>query len=411
MTDVDALLELVFAEVSPLPAVPASIVEATGRVLAADVVAVDPSPPFTNSAMDGYAVRRADLAGQDGSGTALRVVDDVPAGVSPARRLLVGEAASIATGGMVPPGADVVVPIEQTSRDGEFVMIEGALPDHGHFRPAGDDVRPGSVVGLAGQLVTDRLVALAMAVGVRTVHVVPRPRVGVLTTGDELLPLGAPLSAGKVRDVNGLLLRSALTGLGFATLDMATATDEVDELTGRLDDAASAGRLDDAPSVDAIVVAGGLGKGRRDVLTEAIGRSGTVRAFEVSMRPGKPIAFGQVGGVPIFGVPGNPVAAVVALHVIVAPALRRMAGRRRAARPVARITETIATGGGRRHYLRVRLAWMDGALVATPVGHRGSASVSSLAAADGLLEIPETIDAARAGESFGVIPFEPREGW
>lgn len=397
MIGVDELLAPILADMAPLPATTVDVIDGVGCVLASDLVAIESLPPFANSAMDGFAVRRVDLA----RGAAFRLVDILPAG-QPARRTIgEGEAASIATGGMLPDGADAVVPTEQAMVEGDLAVFHGSIPRHGHVRPAGEDVQTGALVAHAGEILTRRLATVAMATGARTVDVIPCPRVGILTTGDELVDLNARLTSGTIRDTNRALLAAGAEALGFQAVSIGRSRDDASQI---------ADRVTSADAVDIVLISGGLGKGARDVVVDAIARIGTVRAFEVAMRPGKPFAFGTVEGRPVFAVPGNPVAALAAFSVLVAPALRRLAGRvDERPGPSAKLTGDLSNTGGRRHLVRVRLEWVAGTLSATPVDRHGSGIISSLAAADGFLVIPETIEHARAGDVYDVIPFAPKE--
>ena len=398
MIGVDELLDLLLGEVQPLPATSVRINDAVGSALAQPLVAVDPIPPFANSAMDGYAIRREDLATVD----RFELVAHVPAGTAFDRRLMPGQTAAIATGGALPSGADAVVPIEQSERDGDRVRLAGPLPGHGHVRRSGEDTEPGRMLAAPGAVLTRPLAILSAAAGISHASVVPVPRVGILTTGDELVPVDAQLTPSAVRDVNGPLLANAVESMGILAVNLGRARDDVNQI---------ADRLATPPALDAAIVSGGLGRGERDVVVDALARDGIVRAFQVAMRPGKPFAFGWVSGVPVFALPGNPGAALAAFHVLVAPCLRLLAGR--APYPpvmTARLGENVENRGGRHQLVRVRLYWEDSTLHAMPTRRSGSGLVSDLVTADALLCIPPSVESARAGEGFPIFPLKPLEG-
>ena len=400
MIGVDELLALILAEVEPLRPIRHLIDLVIGSVLAGDLVAVDPLPPFTNSAMDGFAIRRVDRERV----ASFRVVDDLAAGHESDRQIAGGEAARIATGAMLPAGADAVVPIELATVRGDHVSFQGKSPPHGHVRAAGEDVAVGTILARSGDRLTPALACVAMAAGVRAAWVVPIPRVGIITTGDELVALNAPLALASVRDVNAAFLASAVAALGMAPVDLGRSPDNPDAIG-----AAISTRVG---GLDAIVVAGGLGPGPRDVVVEAISRLGTARAFHVAMRPGKAFAFGQVRNLPIFGVPGNPGATLAAFHALVVPSLRALAGRPPHAPEVhAMLTTDVPNDGGRRTYLRVTLSWDGPTLMATPTGRHGSGLISDLAAADAFLVIPSDRSTARSGTALPILPLTPLGGF
>ena len=398
MIGVEELLSLLLSEVEPLPGISLPIAEPIGASLAGPLVAVDPIPPFANSAMDGYAVRRADLSTVD----RFVVAADLPAGQPATRHLEFGQTAAIATGAALPHGADGVVPVEQAEREGDLVRLAGPIPDHGHVRPAGEDIAPGRVLAPSGSLLTGPLATLAAAAGISHATVVSIPRVGILTTGDELIPVYATLAAASVRDVNGPLIAHAVESIGLVAVNLGRAGDDAEDITNR---------LVSSTTVDAIVVSGGLGRGDRDVVVEALARHGLVRAFEVAMRPGKPFAFGRSDGRPVYALPGNPGAAIAAFHALVAPALRVLSGRQAHGPGIrAVLTSPLANPSGRRHYVRATLAWDGPTLAATPTGRQGSGLVSDIVAADALVVIPETVVRAEPGDVYQIIPLKPIGG-
>ena len=394
MIGVDDLLELILTQARPLPVELLATGLSPRQVLAADLIAVDPVPPFDNSAMDGYAVRRTDL----GHVEHFQVAGEVAAGQVTVRDVARGVAIAIATGAPLPKACDAVVPLEQAQRSGDLVRFVGQVPEHGHVRRAGEDVPSGAIVARAGASLDLRLVALAEAAGVSRARVRRRPSVAVLTTGDELIDPRADLGPGAVRDVNGLLLTDALRAMGVDSSFFGRFPDDPDRIATQL----SARHL-----ADAVVITGGLGGGRKDVVTAAVKQAGTVRAFDVAMRPGKDFAFGRVAGKPVYCLPGNPGAALAAFHALVAPALRVLSGRPPHPPTIqAVLTEPLSNAGGRRHYVRATLAWNGPTLAATPTGRQGSGLVSDIVAADGLLVVPEATKRVETGDVLEVLPLK-----
>jgi molybdopterin molybdotransferase len=368
----------VLAAFAPLPAARVALREARGLVAAEPVVADRDVPGFASSAMDGYAIRSADTAGASpGSPAVLRLVDEVPAGAASARVLGPGEAATIMTGAPVPPGADAVVPWEDTERRDGAVAVRVVVPPGKNVRPQGEDLRRGEEVIPRGTVLGPVHLGVLASLGRTHVVVVPRPRVAVLSTGDEVVPPGAPLGPGQVYDANRTLIAALAEAAG------ATVT-----LTGLVGDdpRAVAAWLDDAAGLaDLVVTSGGASVGERDWLREVLLRHGELALWRVAIKPGKPIALGRVAGTPVLALPGNPGSAFVGVHVFVAPAIRRLAGRDpepRAGR--ATLAADVRGSPSRTLFCRVRLEGDQ----AVPLPAQSSVVLSNLIPTEAFAVVP-----------------------
>ncbi len=401
---------------TPLAAERVTLAEAAGRVLAEDVPAAENLPPFANSSMDGYAVRVADVAAATAADpVSLPVAGDIPAGASMGAVLAAGTALRIMTGAPVPAGAEAVVPVEDTDdpRGGERHAEMAALPAQvrvfkapalgDNVRPAGQDVRAGQLVLPAGTLLRPAAIGILAALGHAHVAVHRRPRVALLSTGDELVPVEQTPGPGQIRDSNGYSLAAAIAQYGGDVVRLGIAADRLDEVRAKLRQAVAAG-------ADLIISSAGVSVGAYDVVKSAIETDGSLTFWRVKMRPGKPLAFGQVRGdgghaVPFLGLPGNPVSALVGLEVFVRPVLLKLAGHRSGERltVAARLAEPVASDG-RETYLRVRLerAPAGDGYVAHSTGQQGSNIISSLVKADGLLIVPAGVTEVPAGASLPV---------
>jgi molybdopterin molybdotransferase len=406
LLQVGAHLENVLGTVGLLSPLDVSLLDAHGCVLAEDVVAGYPLPPFDNSAMDGYAVRAADIAGAaEGTPVVLPVVGDIAAGSSTPYTVQPGLCVRIMTGAPLPPGADAVVPVEWTDGGIAQVEVRRAAALGAHIRRAGEDVAPSTQVLAAGTYLGAAQVGLLAAVGRDRVSVRPRPRVVVLSTGSELVEPGQPLSAGKIPDSNSTLLTAAAWEAGAIAYRVGIVPDDPRVLIDTLED--------QLIRADLVVTSGGVSVGAYDVVKEAIGRMGDVRFSRVAMQPGMPQGFGVIGPdrTPFFGLPGNPVSAYVSFEVFVRPALRRMLGVEPLHRPQvrARLTDGVTSPPGKRSYLRAWV-WVDkGEYVVSPVGGSGSHLIASLAVANALIVVPETVTEHESGAVVSVMLLERRQ--
>jgi len=384
----------------PLPPRRVPLTEALGCVLAEDVAAGEDLPPFANSAMDGFALRSEDVRGADqGSPVDLRVAGEVFAGSAKLPKVEPGTAVRIMTGGPLPPGADAVVPVERTETSGETVRVQLAPPERGFVREAGEDVRAGAIVLERGRPVDPAAVGMLASVGCHQVPVHPKPRVSVVSTGDELVDPGEPLGPGQIRDSNSWLLVAQARAAGAEAFRCGRLQDDPDALRRGFALAAAEG--------DFVLTSGGVSVGERDYTKRVLAELGDVTSWRVAMQPGMPQAFGTAAGTPLFGLPGNPVSCFVVFEVLVRPALRRLAGmpddRLDRPRVMARLAEPVRSPAGRVSFLRVRLEAGDDALSASLTGAQGSGVLSSVVAADGLAVVPADQTELPAGAEVSVI--------
>jgi molybdopterin molybdotransferase len=397
---VNEALALVLSRFSVLTSERVSLLEALGRVLAQPVVARESLPPFANSSMDGYALRAEDIAqaGQD-KPVWLRVVADIAAGTSDLPEIVPGVAARIMTGAPLPPGADAVVPVESTDepwRDAgralpERIAIYRAVDAGDYVRYPGEDIPAGAKVLDVGQVLRPAAIGVLASLGISTVEVVRRPRVGILATGDELAPVEAELSPGKIRNSNSYAQAAQVTALGGQPVMLGVAADTESDVRAKLDAAV-------AQELDLLVSSAGVSVGVYDVVKAVVEKSGNVAFWRVRMRPGKPLAFGAYRGIPYIGLPGNPVSAMVSFERFARPAILKMAGHRHLDRPSvrARLVDDIRSDG-RESYLRANVTRDESGYVATITGSQGSHIMTSLVKANALLIIPEGVTEVAAG--------------
>jgi molybdopterin molybdotransferase len=388
---------------APLDVVEATLADALGDVVHDDCIATSPMPPFANTAMDGFAVRATDVAGAaPGAPVRLRVVETILAGAAPTQSVGPGEAARIMTGAPMPDGADAVVMVERTTSVGEAAVDIDAAVDAGlHVRGVGDDIQPGDVVVGRGEVLTAARVGVLAEIGATTVRVHRRPRVGVVSTGDELVADGGPLAAGQIRDSNRPALLAQLRASGFDAVDLGLVPDDESAI------AAAIGR--GAAECDALLTSGGVSMGDVDLVKVVLAQLADMRWMQIAIRPAKPFAFGVVDragrSVPVFGLPGNPVSSLVSFELLARPALRQMAGHRDLDRPhvVAVADEAMPRrSDGKTHFARVRCAYIDGAYRVRSAGGQGSHQLAAMANADGLAVLPDG-DGVPEGDTVEVI--------
>jgi molybdopterin molybdotransferase len=393
MLSVEEAIGAILGRISVLGTERVEVLGALGRVLAEPIVSRREIPPWANSSMDGYAVRAEDSR----AGATLNVVGRIEAGALPSRAVGRGEAMRIFTGAPLPPGADTVVPQEDVDAANGHVTLSGAVDRAAYVRPAGEDVRVGDRVLDPGVTLSAAEIGLLATLGHAQVSVYRRPRVAILSTGNELADLGTEPGPGQIPNTNTYSLMAQVLETGGEPISLGVAPDRLEAIEERVR------RAKDA---DVILSSAGVSVGDLDLVREAFTRAGAeLHLWKVSMRPGKPITFGSLEGRPVFGLPGNPVSAMVTFELFVRPALLKMAGRARLTRPRlrARALAPIPNPGSRRGYLRVHLETTDeGGLGARLTGEQGSAILRSMVAADGLAVIQADTTVA-AGETVEVI--------
>lgn len=396
-------LAAILDSVPVLPTVSVPLLEALGRVLAESVVARDSLPPFANSSMDGYAIQAADLTGANHDNPAtLRVVADIAAGTVYDQVLTSGTAARIMTGAPLPAGADAVIPVEDTNepwRDekrplADHIQVYRQVKTNDYVRHIGEDIEAGQVVLEAGHALRPQEVGILAALGVSRVPVFRRPKVGVLATGDELIPVEAPLQPGKIRNSNGYTQVAQVLALGGIPISLGIARDTETDVRAKLQAGLDA-------RVDLFVSSAGVSVGAYDVVKSVLEQEGNVSFWRVRMRPGKPLAFGQYGGVPYLGLPGNPVSAMVSFERFARAAILKMAGHTRLTRPQIRITiQEEIFSDGRESYIRAVVERKGEAYTAVTTGGQGSHMMTSLVQANALVIIPEGVKYVAAGEEL-----------
>jgi molybdopterin molybdotransferase len=392
------------ARIEPLPPVEVSLRDAFGCVLSADVAAPFDLPPFASSAMDGYAVRSADtVAAGAASPVALRIEGAVRMGRRSEIQVRPGAAVAIPTGGAVPGGADAVVPIEHTAVEGERLLVLRPVDPGRHVRPAGRDVRAGELLVPAGRRLGPGDLGLLASAGIPAVPVRPRARVGILSTGDELVDPGDARGEAAIYEANSFTLDAAVREAGGVPVPLGRVADDPSPLVRAL--------ADSAPEVDALVSSGGVSVGHHDPVRGAFHGRGEVEFVEVAMQPGKPQAFGTVAGHPYFGLPGNPVSVFVSFEVFVRPALLRMMGL-----PEERPTVTATLTGevaGPVEKVRFARVWVDRAgdgWRAAPTGGQQSNLLATVSRANGLAVIPAGVERLGPGDTVRVMVVrDPRD--
>lgn len=394
-TPVDEALELLRSRLSSVVGTEdLPISDASGRVLSAEVIAKRSNPPTANSAVDGFGFAHASIgdgaqvlplcAGRSAAGEPFN--GDVPAGY----------AIQILTGAQIPGGVDTVIMQEDTNQDGERIAFHGGLKKGANTRKAGEDVVAGAPLFAAGHRFRPQDVALLTAVGVAGVTVFKPLRVGVLSTGDEILPAGAAAREDQIFDANRPMLLNAVARWGFQAVDLGQVGDDTDALRARLDSAAA--------EVDAILTSGGASAGDEDHLSALMQAEGVIHSWRIAVKPGRPLALGMWRDVPVFGLPGNPVAAFVCTLIFARPALKHLAGETWQ-KPVgfslpARFAKSKKAG--RREYLRARLSPDGGAEV---FHSEGSGRISGLSWADGLVELEDAARDVKEGDPVLYYPF------
>lgn len=391
---VEEALTAVLSTISVLPAEQVPLLDALGRVLAQPVVAQDSLPPFANSSMDGYAFIAADLAeASQENPVTLRVVGDIAAGAMPTVTVTPGTAVRIMTGAPMPSGADAVVPVEDTNE--VWRSKERPLPSHiqiyrsvqagDYVRHPGEDIEAGQTILTPGHILRPQEVGVLASLGIAQVSVIRRPKVAILATGDELLPVDQPLRPGKIRNSNGYTQAAQILALGAVPVQLGIAGDTETAVRNKLQAGLETG-------VDLFISSAGVSVGAYDVVKAVLEQEGNVGFWRVRMRPGKPLAYGTYQSIPYLGLPGNPVSAMVSFERFARAAILKMAGHHKLDRPTISVTvQDEIHSDGRESYIRAIVRRNDEAYAAALTGDQGSHIMTSLVKANALLIVPEGI--------------------
>ena len=388
--------QVVVDRCGPLPTVRLPLVAALGHVTAGAVVAAEAVPAFDNTAMDGYAVRSADTAAAP---VTLEVVGTLAAGGVPTAPVGAGQAIRIMTGAPIPPGADAVIMVERTRAldGGDRVVAEASVPVGNHVRTTGEDLEVGKVVFEPGEVLQPAHLGVLAGLGIHAVEVIRRPRVGVMSTGDELVDGTEPLSLGQVRDSNRYSLLSLVCQAGLEGVDLGMVRDDPETIRATI--------ARGVETCDAVLTSGGVSMGDYDCVKVVLDEMGDMYWMQVAIKPAKPFAFGVVDGTPVFGLPGNTVSSMVSFELLARPALRRMMGHTQLHRPRVRATAAAPLRrrpDGKIHFARVVWAYGDKGYEVQSAGGQGSHQLSSLAAANGLAVLPDGQGAA-VGDAVDLI--------
>ncbi len=414
MISVEEARSYILQHFHPLEAERVPMLDALDRVLAEDIVADTHVPPFNNSAMDGYAVRAEDIANASAKQPAsLRVIGDVAAGHTAKRAVERGTAMRIMTGAPLPPGADTVVRFEETSegvetrgagKDHDSVDILKAIPRGDNVRAAGEDIHAGEVVLPKGMVVRPAEIGVMASLGKKEVSVHRRPRVAILATGDELVAIDEPVTPGKIRNSNEYSNAAAVLKAGGVPIRLGIGRDNIEDLTAKIHAGLDA-------NADLFLTSAGVSVGDYDMVKDVLNTEGEMHFWQVKMKPGKPLAFGVLRGnakpqrdVPLLGLPGNPVSAMISFEVFARPAILTMLGKTRLTRPSVRATllEDVQNTANRRNFIRVVVEKRDGGYAARMTGEQGSGILTSVSRANGLLIVPEDVVLVRKGEAVDV---------
>lgn len=399
MISVEEALARILAEITSLSVTRVPLSESLGLVLAEDVIAQEDIPPFANSAMDGFALLSQDSQPRDGQPPRLHVTGGVAAGYVAEHAVELGTAMRIMTGAPVPPGADTVIQVELTrseSPESEWVEILQAVEPGNNIRPAGEDMRRGQTVLFSGTAIGPWEIGVLATLGWANVPVIRRPRVAILGTGDEVIDVDEPLRPGKIRNSNSYLLEAAVQRAGAEPQRLGVARDTVESLREK---------FTEAIQCDLIITSGGVSVGEFDLVKNIMTEQGEINFWRINMRPGKPVAFGHIGNVPLLGLPGNPVSAAVTFELFGRPVIRKMLGHTLLERPQVDVVveDGVSERVMRRHYVRARVEWRDSRFVARTTGNQGSNIMTSLLNANALLIVPEGGAVVHPGDTARAI--------
>jgi molybdopterin molybdotransferase len=408
MISFEEALHKILSSIQPLGLEKVQLLESLGRIIGEDIYAKRDIPPLDNSAMDGYALRFEDIReSSKDHPVRLEVIEDLPAGFVSKKTIEKGQAIRIMTGAPIPKGADTVVPVEETRKEHGFTFILKAASLGENIRRSGEDVKKGERVISKGDLIRPAEVGMLASVGRSSVLIYQKPLIAILCTGDELVDVDGNLEESKIISSNSYTLAAQVKDCGAVPVQLGIARDRKEEIREKLRQGTRA---------DVLISSAGVSVGDYDFAKDALGDLGMEMAFwQISMKPGKPLAFGTIQGKPVFGLPGNPVSSMISFEEFVRPSLLKMMGHREVLRPVveAILQEEIRKTAGRRHFIRAFVSFKEGSYFATTTGDQGSGILMSMLKANGLIMIPEAQEIARVGEKVKVqllgAPFESSE--
>lgn len=404
LRSVDEARDGLLAQIDVLPSLELPLLESFGNVLATDLVARADLPSFASSAMDGFAVRAAEVANASmEKPTSLKIVGRAAIGHAPEVAVGSGEAVKIATGAPIPMGADAIVPVEDTHTEGNHVLISYPAAQGRHIRLPAEDVRSGELLVAAGRRISAPEIGLLASDGFARLPVIPPPRVVVISTGDELVEPGKDLAFGQLHDSNAYAVAAAVREVGAQPVMAGIVHDDPAALRDVV--------VQHSHAADAFISTGGVSVGERDPVKAAFEGRGEIDFYKVAMQPGMPQAFGQIEGKPYFGLPGNPVSTFVSFEVFVRPALLKMMGRRELFRPevTAMAADELRGPVGKTAFVRVLISRGQDGFVCEPTGGRGSNLISTVTRANGLAILPPGVETIHAGGEVQVMVFRAME--
>jgi molybdopterin molybdotransferase len=397
MISLEEALNQILKAISPLGLEKVNILSALGRVLGEDIIAPRHIPPKDNSAMDGYAVRFEDTLGASREKPArLKVVEDIPAGKIPQKKIGPGHAARIMTGAPIPEGANAVVCVEDTQKDGRHVKIFAETQKKQDIRGAGEDVQQGEKVLERGDVIRPAEIGMLAAVGCSFISVYQRPLVAIVATGDELVDIDEPPSPWKIISSNSYSIAAQVIACGGIPLQVGIAKDTREDMLVKFQAARRA---------DIIITSGGVSVGDYGLVKDILQEVGNQMQFwQVAMRPGKPLAFGSLKGIPLFGLPGNPVSSMVSFEQFVRPSILKMTGHKRIFRRSIKATlkENLSKEKGLRYFIRAHISYKDGEYSVATTGKQGSGILKSMVRANGLIVLPDDSTVIKAGQKVTV---------
>ncbi len=408
MISFEEALDNILSRIQPLGLEKVLLLESLGRIIGEDIYARRDIPPLDNSAMDGYALRFEDIRETSKDHPVrLKVIEDLPAGFVSKKTVGKGQAIRIMTGAPIPKGADTVIPVEETKKEDGVAFIFKAVSPGENIRRSGEDVKKGNRVISQGDMIRPAEVGMLSSVGRSSVLVYQKPLVAILCTGDELVDVDENPDESKIISSNSYTLAAQVKDCGAVPVQLGIARDRKEEIREKLRQGTRA---------DVLISSAGVSVGDYDFSKDALGDLGMEMAFwQVSMKPGKPLAFGTIQGKPVFGLPGNPVSSMISFEEFVRPSLLKMMGHRQIFRPVveALLQEEIRKTAGRRHFIRAFISFKEGSYFATTTGDQGSGILMSMLKANGLIMIPEDQEIARVGDKVRVqlldAPFKSSE--